>query len=391
MLSMQNFTRKQNILLASLPAIGLIVIIEVLARFGSNFPYPGAFLAAMVAYAAFSGGAPAGFLSCGLVVAYEVFAFQEPGAIFTYSSGNTMRLITAIVCTPLTVIVVCALRERILTAAFKFARGEARTEAEQVIEQEHHQFMTVMEQLPFGVVMVKDTSCKISFANLEAMRLLGHDVTEFHPYAYHRMFHSSGQPYTPDQWPLIRAIQGEIVDNEEFFYAGPGGHLKPMWGRAAPVHNAKGEIVAASMVFHDVSANRRAELAQLELEAIVGSTEDAILSLSLEGVILTWNAAAQRIFGYTADEVHGMQFHMLVAADRREEIPQMLEHIRRGERIGRFESVARAKDGRVRPASIRLAPVLEATGKARAATVIVHELSGESVAEPQERAAAMLR
>jgi PAS domain S-box-containing protein len=390
---MQNFTRKQNILLASLPAIGLIVIIEIVARCGTAFPYPGAFLTAMVAYAAFSGGARAGFLSCALVLLYEVFLFQDPGALFVYSSANVMRLVTAVVCTPVAVLVVCTLRERILSAAFKFARGEARTEAEQAIEQEHYQFTTVIEQLPFGVVMVKDATCKISFANMEAIRLLGHDVTEFHPYAYHRMFHASGQPYTPDEWPLIRAVQnGEIVENEEFYYAGPGGHLKPMWGRAAPVHNSKGEIVSAAMVFHDVSANRRAELALMELDAIVRSSDDAILSLSTEGFVLSWNASAERIFGYSAEEVHALPFHKLIAADRRDDIAAMLEHLRRGESIGRFESLARAKDGRSRAVSIRLAPVLDPAGHTRAATVIVHEIdAGTAVEQPERTAAAMLR
>jgi PAS domain S-box-containing protein len=344
-----------------------------------------------VAYAAFSGGARAGFLSAALVVIYEVMIFQEPGTTFVYSSSNTLRLITALIFTPLTVLVVCAMRERVLTAAFKFARGEATSEAQKIIEQEHFQFMTVMEQLPFGVVMVKDASCKISFANLEAMKLLGHNVTEFHPYAYHRMFHASGQPYTPDQWPLIRAVQGgEVVDEEEFFYAGEGGHLRPMWARAAPVRNAQGQIVAASMVFNDVSANRRAELAQLELEAIVNSSDDAIVSLSLDGMILTWNPGAQRIFGYTAQEVHGMHLQMLLAADRRQEIPGMLDHLRRNEPIARFESTMRAKDGSSRPASIRLTPVLDTAGLVRAATMIAHEFTAASN-QGEEVAAAVLR
>jgi PAS domain S-box-containing protein len=391
MLPTQILTRKQNILLASVPAIGLIVIIEVLARYGTTFPYPGGFLLTMVAYAAFSGGAPAGILSAVLVTAYELMVFSEPGTFFSYSSSNSMRLIVCLIFNPVAVLVVCAMRQRLLDAAYRLARREAKSEVRKIVENEHFQFMTVMEQLPFGVVMVKDATCKVVFANMEATKLLGHDVTEFHPYAYHRMFHASGQPYTPDQWPLIRALNGEVVDAEEFYYAGPGGHLKPMWGRAAPVRNTQEQIVTAALVFHDVSANRRAELAQLELEAIVANSDDAMLSLSLEGVILTWNPGAERIFGYTAGEVHGMALEKLVAADRRAEIPLMLDHIRRGERIARFESVARAKDGSGRPVSIGLAPILDATGHARAATVVVRELGPAVPAQHQERAHAVLR
>jgi len=383
--------RKRNILVASLPAISLIVIFQILAHYGTNFPYPGAFLAAVVAYATFSGGARAGILSAALVVTYEVFDFQEPGTVFIYSASNTLRLIAALIFAPLTVVVVCAMRDRVLAVAFKFARGEMQTEAEQLIEQEHFQFTTILEQLPFAVVIVRDASCKISFANREAIKLLGHNVSEFHPYAYHRMYHASGQPYTPDQWPLIRSVKnGEVVEDEQFFYAGPGGHLRPMWGRSTPVRNAKGEVVAAAMVFHDVSDSRRAGMAQMELETVVNSSDDAIVSLSLEAAILTWNPAAERIFGYNREEVHGMHLETLVAVGRREELQLLLEKTRRGERVARFESVMRSKDGGSRPALFRLAPILDATGNACAATLIVREF-GAPAAHRREQTAALQR
>lgn len=383
-------TSKPKLVLAVLPSIVLIAALELLANYGMAFSYPGFILTITVAYAAFNAGILAGTISTVIVLIYELLVFAEPGRLLVYSSTNSVRLIVALIGTPATMLLVCAVRKRVLASAYKLAEGVAHGEAEQIVEQEHFQLTTILEQLPFGVVIVKDASCKVSFANMEATKLLGHDITEFHPYTYDRMFHANGHTYTPDQWPLIRSFQnGEIVEEEEFFYAGKGGHLRPMWGRSAPVRDPQGKIVAAAMVFHDVSGSRRAELAQLELAAIVTNSDDAIFSVSVDGMILTWNPAAERIFGYSADEIHGKSFAVLVADGRRDEIPPMLEQIRRGESVARFETMGISKSGLRQPGSVRLTPLLDGSGHAKAATVIVRELGLPSLA--QEPRDAMVR
>jgi PAS domain S-box-containing protein len=127
------------------------------------------------------------------------------------------------------------------------------------------------------------------------------------------------------------------------------------------------------MVFHDVSQNRRAEMAQIELSAIVTSSDDAIFSVTLDGMILTWNPAAERIFGYAEQEIHGKSFPLLIAADRRDEIQGSLNQIRRGERVDRFETIGLCKDGSTQPASVRLTPLLDPAGHSKAATVILRD------------------
>ena len=378
---MQDIKQPPNLFFAALPTIIVICLFEGLNRVGVSFPYPGALFLGTVSYAAFTAGAGAGWLSTAIAVVYGLLAFAEPGRLFVYSSANVMRLITLAVSTPLVMLAVAGVRRHVLSAALKLAHTEAKQEADQMVEQEHYQLVSILEQLPFGVVIVKEASCRISFANMEAIKLMGHDVTEFHPYAYHRMFHSSGQPYTPDEWPLLRALEkGEVVVEEEFLYAGPGGHLRPMWSRAAPVRDGHDNIVAAAMVFHDVGDRKWADMAQRELAAIVESTDDAIFSLSLDGAILNWNPAAERMFGYTVEEVRGQSLPLLVPEERRQEIAAALEHVRRGERVTGLETVRRSKSGETRPVSIRLAPLLDAGGHAKAATVIMREPAAVAMA-----------
>jgi PAS domain S-box-containing protein len=368
-----------KLFLAALPTIGAIALLELLAGFGILFPYPGAVLLGTVSFAAFKAGTGAGWLSTAITVVYGVLAFAEPGQMFVYNPTNLTRVISLAVSTPVVMLAICALRRHELATAYRLAQSEAQTEVKQRVEEEHFQLTTILEQLPFGVVIVNDASCKISFANMEAMDLLGHDVTEFHPYAYHRMFHADGQPYTPDEWPLLRAfLNGEIVEEEEFLYAGPGGHLRPMWARVAPIRDAQDKIVAAAMVFHDVGGSRRADMAQRELAAILAAIDDAIFSMSLEGVILNWNPAAERMFGYTTEEVRGKTFRNLVPEERAKQVAQALDQLRRGERVSGFETLRRSKNGESKPVSIRLSPLPDAAGQIQAATVVVRELAGQA-------------
>src|SRR4051794_30241854 len=96
----------------------------------------------------------------------------------------------------------------------------------------------------------------------------------------------------------------------------------------------------------DVAADSAVQREAL-LAAIVDSSEDAIISKSLDGIILSWNRGAQRIFGYTAEEAIGKPIAMLAIPERVEEIPDIIARIRRGERVEHYETKRRTKDGRV--------------------------------------------
>jgi PAS domain S-box-containing protein len=87
--------------------------------------------------------------------------------------------------------------------------------------------------------------------------------------------------------------------------------------------------------------------------AIVESSDDAILSKDLEGVITSWNRAAQRLFGYTAEEAVGRSVTMIIPTDRRDEEPVILERVRRGERIEHYETIRQRKDGGLVDISLR--------------------------------------
>lgn len=111
------------------------------------------------------------------------------------------------------------------------------------------------------------------------------------------------------------------------------------------------------------------------LAAIVNSAEDAILAKDLDGKILYWNAAAERIYGYTAEEIVGKSISLLVPPDRRDEVAHILETVARGEKIERYETTRLTKDGRTLDISLTVSPIRSANGKVVGASSIARDIA----------------
>jgi PAS domain S-box-containing protein len=99
------------------------------------------------------------------------------------------------------------------------------------------------------------------------------------------------------------------------------------------------------------------------LAAIVESSDDAIVSKALDGTITSWNPAAERLFGYTAEEAIGRPIWMLAAPDRANEMPAMLERIRHGQKVEHYETIRRRKDGSLIDISLTVSPIHDEKGR----------------------------
>jgi PAS domain S-box-containing protein len=117
------------------------------------------------------------------------------------------------------------------------------------------------------------------------------------------------------------------------------------------------------------------------LAAIVASSDDAIISKTLEGVIVTWNEGATRIFGYAADEAIGRSITIVIPEDRLHEEPAILERMRRGERVDHYQTVRQRKDGRLVDVSITVSPIRNAAGEIIGASKIARDISEQKRAE----------
>jgi PAS domain S-box-containing protein len=112
----------------------------------------------------------------------------------------------------------------------------------------------------------------------------------------------------------------------------------------------------------DIGERKRAEATQAYLAAIVESSDDAILAKDLNGIVQSCNRSAERLFGYSAEELIGRSIRVLLPPGRQEEEDYILERIRQGERVDHFETIRRAKDGRLIDISLTVSPVLDSSG-----------------------------
>jgi PAS domain S-box-containing protein len=155
---------------------------------------------------------------------------------------------------------------------------------------------------------------------------------------------------------------------------------------AAPIRAAGGKIAGVVMVFRDVTEVRRAqEVLRQEREAaeevrnrlatLVESSDDAIISKTVDGVITTWNKAAENMFGYTAEEVVGRSIIVLFPPDRVDEEQAILARLRRGERIESYETVRVRKDGRKLNVSLTVSPIRDASGAVVGASKIARDIT----------------
>ncbi|HEV7519145.1 MAG TPA: PAS domain S-box protein [Thermoanaerobaculia bacterium] len=123
------------------------------------------------------------------------------------------------------------------------------------------------------------------------------------------------------------------------------------------------------------------EQAQAFLAAIVESSDDAIIGKSLDGIVLTWNRAAERLFGYSAEEMIGQPVAILAPPDRRDEMPSILAAVRRGERVDHFETERMTKDGRRLQVSLSVSPIEDTGGRVVGAAKIARDITRRKWAE----------
>ncbi len=134
-------------------------------------------------------------------------------------------------------------------------------------------------------------------------------------------------------------------------------------------------------VVQDITERKNAEEAQGRLAAIVTSSADAIVGKTLDGIVTTWNEAAEHLFGYSAGEMIGQSIRRLIPADRQAEEDMILARLARSESIVHYETVRLAKDGRTFNASVTISPVQDAEGRVIGAAKIIRDISERKQAE----------
>ena len=177
--------------------------------------------------------------------------------------------------------------------------------------------------------------------------------------------------------------KGEKIDHYETVRVAKDGTEKFISLTVSPIKNKKGEVIGASKVARDISYKDSEEEKRAMLAAIVSSSDDAIISKNLQGIITSWNQSAQRMFGYTEEEAIGKHISLIIPKERISEETKIIESIRRGEKIDHFETERVAKDGGRRYISLTVSPIKNRRGKVIGASKVARDISLRLEAEKQ--------
>jgi PAS domain S-box-containing protein len=259
----------------------------------------------------------------------------------------------------------------------------ARQRAERELAAEREELRITLASIGDAVIST-DAQCRVKYLNAVAEVLTGWSQSEAAGRPLTEIFQIINE-YTrqPAENPALQALRDGVVvglANHTVLIARDGTE-RPIDDSAAPMLDESGAPVGVVLVFRDVTERRRAEEAQARLAAIVKSSQDAIISKTLDSVIRTWNAGAERIFGYTAEEAIGKSITLIIPPERLDEEDLILGQIARGEPIEHFETIRVAKDGRRLHISLTVSPVRDAEGRVIGASKVARDVTERKQAE----------
>jgi PAS domain S-box-containing protein len=187
--------------------------------------------------------------------------------------------------------------------------------------------------------------------------------------------HAEDRPRLEEHIARSARLDSDHGRHLEFRIVMQNGALRWLEDQSRVETNAAGMPVRAVGVVRDITARKSAEEAQARLAAIVTSSADAIVGKTLDGIVTSWNEAAERMFGYPASEMIGQSIRRLIPTDRQPEEDMILARLARSESIERHEMTLLAKDGRTFDASITVSPMRDAEGRIIGCSKIIRDIT----------------
>jgi PAS domain S-box-containing protein len=197
-----------------------------------------------------------------------------------------------------------------------------------------------------------------------------------------KIFKPNGQPLPLDTCPMARTLkEGIAVEGEEIIIQRPDGALINVLPYPVPVFDTNGNITGAVNTLIDVTEQRNSERKQAMLASIITTSDDAIVSKTLEGIVTSWNYGAEQLFGYTESEAIGKSITMLIPKDRLMEEEEILSKIRKGEKVEHYKTLRMTKNGVEIPVSLAISPMMDSKGNIIGASKIARNVSKQQLAE----------
>ncbi|MET0626142.1 MAG: PAS domain S-box protein [Pyrinomonadaceae bacterium] len=233
-------------------------------------------------------------------------------------------------------------------------------------------------------VISTDESGRVNFMNPVAERLTGWPLAEARGRPLAEVFRIVNEVTRETvESPADKVLrEGKVVAlaNHTVLLARDGREL-PIDDSGAPIRDERGRTTGVVLVFHDVTERRESERERSHLAAIVEYSNDAVIGKTLDGTITSWNAAAERLYGYAAEEAVGRHISLVVPGELREDLADIMTRLGRGERVERAETVRLRSDGSRVDVSLAVSPIRDPAGRLVGASTVARDITAQKRAE----------
>jgi PAS domain S-box-containing protein len=247
-------------------------------------------------------------------------------------------------------------------------------------------YLASVVQSSDDAIICNDRDGCITCFNRAAERLLGYTASEVIGRDISLLFPPEGQ--REEAATLVRIWNNEGTNHSDRVLVCKDGGRLLLSVTTSPIRDAAGTVIGAAKIARDIGDRKQAAIAALHLAALVQSADDAIISKDLNGIVQSWNAAAERLFGYTAAEMIGQSITRVIPRDRLNEETYVLGRVRAGLDVEHFETVRQTKDGRPVDISLTVSPIRDSSGRVIGASKIARDIGEHKRLREERRLAA---
>lgn len=248
----------------------------------------------------------------------------------------------------------------------------ALREAESAVRESEARFHTLADNIS-QLAWMADEKGWLFWYNKRWLEYTGATLDDMLGWGWQKVHHEDHLHRVTEKWRA--ALEAGDTWEDTFPLRGRDGRYRWFLSRAVPIRDSGGRIVRWFGTNTDITALREAQEAQARLAAIVTSSDDAIVSKDLNGVIMSWNRGAERLFGYTEQEAVGRSITMLMPPERVSEEAGILARIRAGESVEHYETVRRRKDGTLLDISLTVSPIRDEQGVIIGASKVARDIT----------------
>ena len=257
------------------------------------------------------------------------------------------------------------------------ATNEELAESRDEIIKSEKLFKSIALNIPKSLILVIGKDHRFLAVEGDLMSKMGFDGRDYvgkHP----------SEVATPERYEANKHLYARVLAGEQFTIDRKGQADEDYRIEFVPLRDDANEVYAGLVIALDITDIKQAEEKSAKLAAIVTSSDDAIVSKTLDGVVTSWNASAERMFGYSEKEMVGQPILKIIPNDRKNEEPNILQQLRKGRRVDHFETKRITKDGKILDVSLTISPVKDSEGHIIGVSKIARDISEQKLDEQRK-------